>query len=132
MFHLKRIAVAVSLALFITGCSQDNSEQATAPSEAQVAQNQEAPVESAVSESEKANELFESIFMENVMRSPMYQSYLGIKQDQDKWDDISEQRQQEDLTLQQQQLEQVLAIDVEQGEEKKEIRWKWKKKREEK
>ena len=83
MFHLKRIAAAVSLALFITGCSQDNSEQATAPSEAHVAQTQEAPVESAVSESEKANELFESIFMENVMRSPMYQSYLGIKQDQD-------------------------------------------------
>lgn len=129
MFHLKRIAGAVSLALFITGCSQDNSEQATAPSEAQVAQNQEAPVESAVSESEKANELFESIFMENVMRSPMYQSYLGIKQDQDKWDDISEQRQQEDLALQQQQLEQVLAIDVEQLDAQTALSWKLMKQR---
>jgi uncharacterized protein (DUF885 family) len=94
-----------------------------------VAQNQEAPVESAVSESEKANELFESIFMENVMRSPMYQSYLGIKQDQDKWDDISEQRQQEDLALQQQQLEQVLAIDVEQLDAQTALSWKLMKQR---
>ncbi len=124
MFHLKRVAMAVSLALFISGCSQDKSEQATAPSEAQVAQNQDAPAESAVSESEKANELFESIFMENVMRSPMYQSYLGIKQDQDKWDDISEQRQQEDLALQKQQLEQVLAIDVEQLDAQTSLSWK--------
>nr|WP_234996321.1 DUF885 domain-containing protein [Pseudidiomarina planktonica] len=62
-------------------------------------------------EAEKANKLFEDIFMESVMRSPMYQTYLGIKDDQDKWDDISEEQAQEDLEFQKEQLARVEAID---------------------
>ena len=37
--------------------------------------------------------------MENVMRSTMYQSYLGVKDDQDKWDDIPDEQAKEDLAL---------------------------------
>lgn len=44
----------------------------------------------ALTESEKANALFEEIFMESVMSSPMSQTYLGIKQDYDKLDDYTE------------------------------------------
>lgn len=43
------------------------------------------------SESEKANQLFDQIFMDGVMRSPIYQTYLGIKDDYGKWDDMSEE-----------------------------------------
>jgi uncharacterized protein (DUF885 family) len=46
----------------------------------------------AQTESEKADVLFEEIFMSAVMRSPIRQSYLGIKTDQDKWGDFSEAR----------------------------------------
>lgn len=42
------------------------------------------------SESEKANALFEAIFMENVQASPISQTYLGIKTDYDKWDEMSD------------------------------------------
>ncbi len=50
-------------------------------------------------ESKKANILFDNIFDSFVDRSPTYQSYLGIKKDQDKWDDISESRSIEDFEL---------------------------------
>jgi uncharacterized protein (DUF885 family) len=43
-------------------------------------------------ESKKINEWFDKVFDEAVNRSPVWQSYLGIKKDYDKWDDISEQR----------------------------------------
>ncbi|WP_220746395.1 DUF885 domain-containing protein [Shewanella colwelliana] len=57
-------------------------------------------------ESEKANQLFESIFMENVMASPIRQTHLGIKTDYGKWDErgaaadkASQQRDQKHLQL---------------------------------
>lgn len=37
-----------------------------------------------------ANQLFDDIYKENLMASPMRQTYMGIKQDYDKWDDISD------------------------------------------
>ena len=39
-----------------------------------------------------ANQLFDDIYQENLMASPMTQTYMGIKQDYDKWDDISDQQ----------------------------------------
>ncbi|MFP3459009.1 hypothetical protein R0J89_22420, partial [Psychrobacter sp. SIMBA_152] len=72
-------------------------EATTATAESKTATTENATQNAEQTESEKANKLFEDIFMENVMRSPMYQSYLGIKDDQDKWDDISEERAKEDL-----------------------------------
>ncbi|WP_028762817.1 DUF885 domain-containing protein [Shewanella colwelliana] len=57
-------------------------------------------------ESEKANQLFEAIFMENVMASPIRQTHLGIKTDYGKWDErgaaadkASQQREQKHLQL---------------------------------
>ncbi|MGB0835509.1 MAG: DUF885 domain-containing protein [Psychrobium sp.] len=37
-----------------------------------------------------ANQLFDDIYKENLMASPIRQTYMGIKQDYDKWDDISD------------------------------------------
>jgi uncharacterized protein (DUF885 family) len=42
------------------------------------------------SESAKANAFFEKSFNDALDRSPMYQSYLGIKQDYDKWNNLSD------------------------------------------
>jgi len=119
MFEYKPVALAVALALTISGCSE--APQPSSANETQTAAESSQQVQQ--SESEKANQLFEDIFNETVMRSPMYQSYLGIKQDQDKWDDISEQRAADDLALQKQQLERVLAIDEEQLDEQTQLSW---------
>ncbi len=45
---------------------------------------------SQLTESDRANRLFDDIFDRQVARNPVYQTYLGIKTDYDKWDDLSE------------------------------------------
>ncbi|KAK3605128.1 hypothetical protein CHS0354_000797 [Potamilus streckersoni] len=39
--------------------------------------------------SAKANDFFERVFLEQVMRNPIFQGYLGITRDLDKWPDVS-------------------------------------------
>lgn len=43
-----------------------------------------------------ANQLFDDIYQENLMASPMGQTYMGLKQDYDKWDDISQAQAEKD------------------------------------
>ena len=99
MRKLTIIAAAISAA-FLAGCQQTAEKPAPAP-QVQVVQ----------SEVEKANALFEEVFMNGVMRSPVYQTYMGIKKDYDKWDDDSEERALEDLALAKKDLGRLNAID---------------------
>ncbi|MFY8298118.1 DUF885 domain-containing protein [Pseudoalteromonas sp. SS15] len=99
MRKLTIIAAAISAA-FLAGCQQTAEKPAPAP-QVQVVQ----------SEVEKANALFEEIFMDGVMRSPVYQTYMGIKKDYDKWDDDSEARALEDLEITKKNLARLTAID---------------------
>ncbi len=55
-------------------------------------------------ESEKANKLFESFFMEMLMRKPVFQSYLGIKTNYGEWDDLSDAKAKADLEIRKGQL----------------------------
>ncbi|MAD53273.1 DUF885 domain-containing protein [Idiomarina sp. UBA3162] len=124
MFEYKKIALAVSVVLMTTACSDNaNTSAQSASAEQKTASAESTQQETQQTESEKANQLFEDIFMANVMRSPMYQSYLGIKDDQDKWDDISEEQAQEDLALNKKHLEQVKAIDESKLDEQTKISW---------
>ncbi|WP_417436280.1 DUF885 domain-containing protein [Idiomarina abyssalis] len=124
MFEYKKLALAVSLVLMTTACSDASKEEATtANAQSQTATSENTTQNAEQTESEKANKLFEDIFMENVMRSPMYQSYLGIKEDQDKWDDISEAAAEDELALQKEHLEQVKAIDESKLNEQTKISW---------
>jgi uncharacterized protein (DUF885 family) len=61
-------------------------------------------LEQNAAESAKANAFFERTFDENVARSPMFMTQLGMKKDYDKWDDLSEARALEDFVLGVQQL----------------------------
>jgi len=85
MRKLTFIAAAVGIAL-LGGCQQ-TPEQSSTP----VVQTQ--PVQSEI---DKANAFFEDTFNRDVMSSPVYQTYMGIKKDYDKWDDGSEARVQKD------------------------------------
>lgn len=64
------------------------------------------------SESDKANALFEQIFMDEVRRDPLRQTRLGIKDDYDKWQDLSDAHFDADIALTQQHLTMLTAIDV--------------------
>ena len=81
MRKLTIIAAAVSTVL-LAGCQQTAEQPKPVTAVQQVVQ----------SEVEKANALFEESFNRDVMRSPIYQTYLGIKTDYDKWDDESKER----------------------------------------
>jgi uncharacterized protein (DUF885 family) len=62
-----------------------------------------------VSENDKANAFFEEAFQESLAQSPMFQSYLGIKDNQDKWDDLSEAKAAQDLEITKRQLKELRA-----------------------
>ncbi|WP_242618632.1 DUF885 domain-containing protein [Alteromonas sp. KUL49] len=65
-----------------------------------------------LTESQKANQMFDEIFMAGVMRSPIYQTYMAIKQDYDKWDDTSEARAEENYQFTLDNLARIKTIDV--------------------
>lgn len=58
-----------------------------------------------------AEALFETLFNESVARSPIYQTYLGMKTNYDKWDDLSPAFEREGFALTRQQLERLHALD---------------------
>lgn len=51
------------------------------------------------SETRKANQFFDKVFDDYIDRHPMDQSYLGIKKDQDKWNDISDDHEAAELEI---------------------------------
>lgn len=96
------LPVAISVAL-LAGCGpqQTSAPASTAAQTTAVAS----------SESDKANNLFEQIFMDNVRRSPLLQTRLGIKDDYDKWQDLSDEHFQAGLALTRQHLTMLQGID---------------------
>ena len=95
------LPLAVSLAL-MSACSPAPESTSSAPAVEQIAQT----------ESEKANALFEQIFMAEVKRSPVMQTRLGIKDDYDKWQDLSDAHYEAGLELTRQHLAQLQSINV--------------------
>ena len=101
------IAVAVS-AVMLTACAQ---KDATTNSTVAATPELEAMSGVQYTESEKANMLFDKIFKEGIDRSPMMQTYLGIKKDYDKWNDISEENTLKELAITKADLARVKQID---------------------
>ena len=66
---------------------------------------------SLANEDEKAEALFESVFNEGLDRSPVFQTYLGMKTNYDQWDDLSPKFEKEGFALTKQQLERLHEID---------------------
>ncbi len=90
MRNLARLLFLLPLAVSLAGCRTGDSEETA---------HADTPDTTRVygTESEKANAFFEEAFNEVVMRSPMFQTRLGIKQDYDKWDDLSDSKERADL-----------------------------------
>ena len=61
----------------------------------------------AATPSQRAVKLLDEMFMAQVMRNPIRQDFLGIKQDQDKWPDLSQARADDDLAFANAQLERL-------------------------
>jgi uncharacterized protein (DUF885 family) len=106
-FKSTLLVVAISSSL-LAGCTEQKGIDTPQTS------SKDAEKKSAIkglSESEEANQIFDAIFDEGVARSPMMQTYLGIKTDYDKWDDISEENTLKELAITHENLQRVKAID---------------------
>jgi len=76
-------ALALSITFGLSGCSDvNNTAQHNSQTSATAAQVQ--------NESTRLADFFAAAFAEDVAGSPLRQSYLGIKDDYDKWDDMSD------------------------------------------
>ncbi|TWX71841.1 DUF885 domain-containing protein [Colwellia demingiae] len=107
-FKKSLLVVAVAAAL-LSACSEEkalpqNNEQTTAPVKVTTVK--------ATSASEQANALFDTIFKEGVNRDPVRQTYLGIKTDYDKWNDLSESNAANELAIAKENLVRIQAIDA--------------------
>ncbi|MDR6982280.1 uncharacterized protein (DUF885 family) [Rheinheimera pacifica] len=97
------LPLAITAAL-LAGCG---------PQQSQNPQQSNAPATVVTqSESDKANALFEQIFMDEVRRDPIRQTRLGIKDDYDKWQNLSDAHFEADIALTQQHLTMLKAVDV--------------------
>ncbi|MDG1923040.1 MAG: DUF885 domain-containing protein [Glaciecola sp.] len=86
------IAAALGTSVFLGGCSDapstDASSNTTNPTVASETISA-API-AAATESTRLAAFFQQSFDDDVANSPVWQSYLGIKDDYDKWDDMSD------------------------------------------
>ncbi|NMM50703.1 DUF885 domain-containing protein [Marinigracilibium pacificum] len=98
MRFFKEITFLFTVLIIVISCNNESNEQ-------ELVSYSEEEIKK---ESEKANHFFDSVFDASVNRSPIYQSYLGIKKDYDKWDDISDEQTQKELEITKKELQYLL------------------------
>lgn len=98
---LALIPLAVSLAL-LGGCGPKTSQPGLTGEQAAAVQPDA---------NQHANQLFEQIYMEQVRRDPVLQTRLGIKDDYDKWQDLSDSAFAAELVMIRGHLDLLNAID---------------------
>ena len=86
------IAAALGTSVFLGGCSDAPSTDASSNTTNQTATSETitAAPTAAATESTGLAAFFQKSFDDDVANSPVWQSYLGIKDDYDKWDDMSD------------------------------------------
>lgn len=112
--RMKKSLLAITITtLLLSACSEPSAPNASnasakqTPSATQKAINKE----DITVESAKANQLFEDIFNAMVKRNPMMQTYLGMKTDYDKWNDLSEEHMLKELEIAKKDLAKVKTLD---------------------
>ncbi|GAB3032172.1 DUF885 domain-containing protein [Bowmanella dokdonensis] len=98
-----RLFQASLIALAISACSPAPQTQQAESAAVQETQQ---------SESQRLAAFFEQSFEQDLKRSPMYQSYLGLKWDYGEWDDVSEQDNEETAALMRERLAQINQFDT--------------------
>ncbi|TQV85546.1 DUF885 domain-containing protein [Aliikangiella coralliicola] len=113
----KTLTFLAIASLMLTACDQ-NKPTESVQAESSAAKNEPVSTKATdspapeLTESDKANQLFDAIYKEGVNRSPITQTYLGIKTDYDKWDDISEENALKELQITKENLQRIQEIDT--------------------
>lgn len=98
--------VAAALLSTVAGCTTNVATETTASTTQKnsAATNQ-------LSESAKANELFDRLFEERLARSPSFLTALGRREGMDQWDDLTDEFAAESLALMKRQLTDLQTLD---------------------
>ncbi|WP_226645979.1 DUF885 domain-containing protein [Microbulbifer variabilis] len=107
------IAAAIS-ALVISGCDRSAPEAAQQNAASATAENQSTHGGTAKVNQEaikQVNQMFEDFFQEHLSRSPEFKTFLGKKEDYDKWDNLTPEFAQETLEINKRQLAELNKID---------------------
>jgi uncharacterized protein (DUF885 family) len=107
MNKLYKLLPLSALALGISACTPQSSEQSQATTIEQAAKQKSNQTESA-----KLAEYFAAMFEQDLKRSPLTQSYLGYKWDYGKWDDVSEAYQNETRAIREKRLTDLSTFDI--------------------
>ncbi len=110
------LPLSAALLLALSGC-----DNAPPTSEQTLANAESAAPLAQVSESEKLAAFFDQAFEKDLKGSPMSQSYLGYKWDYDKWDDISDNKQDADIATLKQRQTQLATFDASQLSEQENL-----------
>lgn len=114
MMRISHWTAGVSALALLTACNATEDTTAaseTMPAETAATETME-PVETASleeTESDRLNAWFQDVFDRNVARSPMTQTYLGMKTNYDQWSDASPEYAQEGFEIGQADLAHMLA-----------------------
>ena len=103
---MKKYLVLCFTLLLLCACSNETRKMTSAETTSNEKMAADVEQENST-ESDRANAFFEKAFNESLGRSPMYQSYLGIKDQQDKWDDLSDAYAWEELDIKLRQLSEL-------------------------
>ncbi|NTS76435.1 DUF885 domain-containing protein [Catenovulum sp. SM1970] len=120
---LKLSAIAASI-LFITACGEAPKSASTAAPAAPAAKTPLATPEQIAEESAKASQLFDTIFEEQLARSPMGLAYMGRKTDNDKWDNLTESYELETQTLYKKHLMLLKQLDLSKLDENTQVSYR--------
>lgn len=104
------LLVVLILGTTLTACSPAPSDQKMATNP----QEEATPVVVEQSESERLTAFFENSFEQDLKRSPMFQSRLGIKWDYGKWNNVSVAFTEESRSLRAAMLEQAQSFNLSQ------------------
>jgi len=110
-FNKSLIVISMS-AIFAVACSNEPESMTKTNNAQTIAADSATQLDSTALASQAANELFDAIFMEGVNRNPVMQTYLGIKTDYDKWQDLSEENSTKELAFAKEALQRIQVIDI--------------------
>ena len=130
MTYLKHFLVSAASAALLAACS-DPAATPPAANTAPAADTAAAPADAGSdqpvlsAETVRLNAWFEEVFQRNVARSPMTQTFLGMKTNYDQWNDASPEYDREDFELGQADLAYMLAnFDFDSLDESARLSWR--------
>jgi len=127
MNHLKLLAIGVSTAALLAACSQPIGDDATTHMQGSEATQagETASADAVETETDRINAWFQQVFDEGIARSPMFQTYLGMKTNYDQWGDASPEFDQESFEIGQANYQYMLDnFDFDALDESAQISWR--------